>query len=110
MWNTSFELALGGCCVSKCCVCFSSFYVVSDEFSDGVGYPSVCVRLSISVCMLSVSNALLMSNATVIVRSGGRFWLKPVAIVLLMRCSAVSVECLLLYPCCVVRNFVCNEW
>ena len=62
----------------------------------------VCVSLSISVCMLIVSNALLMSNATVMVRSGGSFWLKPVAIVLLMQCSAVSVECLLLYPCCVV--------
>ena len=52
------------------------------------------VSLSISVCMLVcvyVSNALLMSNATVMVR----FWLKPVAIVLLMQCSAVSVECLL---------------
>ena len=46
--------------------------------------------------------ALLVSNATVMVRSGGSFWLKLVAIVLLMQCSAVSVECLLLYPCCVV--------
>ena len=52
--------------------------------------------------MLIVSNALLVSNATVMVRSADRFWLKPVAIVLLMQCSAVSVECLLLYPCCVV--------
>lgn len=59
---------------------------------------SFCIR----VCMLIVSNALLMSNATAMVRSGGSFWLKPVAIVLLMLCSAVSVECLLLYPCCVV--------
>ena len=36
---------------------------------------------SISVCMLVVSNALLMSNATVMVRSGSSFSLKPVAIV-----------------------------
>ena len=42
--------------------------------------------------MLAVSNALLMSSATVIVRSGGLFWLKPVAIVLLMLCSTVFVE------------------
>ena len=28
--------------------------------------------------MLTVSNALLMSSATVIVRSGGLFWLKPI--------------------------------
>ena len=36
-----------------------------------------------SLCM-SVSNALFMSSATVIVRSGGLFWLKPVAMVLFM--------------------------
>ena len=33
----------------------------------------VYVSLSISVCMLFVSNALLMSNTTVMVRSGGSF-------------------------------------
>ena len=37
-----------------------------------------------------------MSSATVIVRSGGLFWFKPVAMVLFMLCSAV-----LLKPCCV---------
>ena len=36
--------------------------------------------------------ALLMSSATVIVRSGGLFWLKPVAMVLFMLCSIVLVE------------------
>ena len=45
--------------------------------------------------MLTVSNALLMSGATVIVRSGGLFWLKPVAMVLFMLCSAVLVVWLL---------------
>ena len=49
--------------------------------------------------MLTVSNALLMSSATVIVRSGGL--LKPVAMVLFMLCSAVLVEWLLLKLCCV---------
>ena len=34
---------------------------------------------------------LTVSNATVIVRSSGLFWLNPVAIVLLMLCSAVLV-------------------
>ena len=34
-------------------------------------------------------------------RSGGLFWLKPVAIVLFMLCSAVLVEWFLLKPCCV---------
>ena len=36
--------------------------------------------------MLTVSNALLMSSATVIMRSGGLFGMKPVA---MMLCSAV---------------------
>ena len=51
--------------------------------------------------MLTVSNTLLMSSATVIVRSGGLFWLKPVAMMLFMLCSAVLVEWLLLKSCCV---------
>ena len=51
--------------------------------------------------MLTASNALVMSSATVIVRSGGLFWLKHVAMVLFMLCSAVLVEWLLLKPCCV---------
>ena len=46
--------------------------------------------------MLTVSNTLLMSSATVIVHSGGLFWLKPVAMVFFMLCSAVIVEWLLL--------------
>ena len=57
----------------------------------------VCGSLSINVCML------LMSNATAIVRVGGMGWLKPVATVLLMLCSSVLVECLVLNPCCVVK-------
>ena len=51
------------------------------------------VSLSINVCMFTVSNALLMSSATAMVRVGGMGWLKPVATVLLMLCSAVFVEC-----------------
>ena len=51
--------------------------------------------------MLTVSNAFLMSSATVIVRSGGLFWLNPAAMVLFMLCSAVLIEWLLLKPCCV---------
>ena len=39
-----------------------------------------------------------MSNATAMVRVGGMGWLKPT--VLLMLCSAVFVECLVLNPCC----------
>ena len=39
--------------------------------------------LCISVCMLTVSNALLMASATAIVRSGGLFWLS------LLRCCCL---------------------
>ena len=52
--------------------------------------------------MFTMSNAFPMSNATAIVRVGGMGWFKPVATVLLMLCSAVFVECLVLNPCCVV--------
>ena len=53
----------------------------------------VCSSFSVSLYVFTVSKALLMSNATVIVRCGGAIWLKPFAIVLLMLCSAVTVEC-----------------
>ena len=53
------------------------------------------------VCLLC-QIPLLMSNATAIVRVGGMCRLKPVATVLLMLCSAVFLECLVLNPCCVV--------
>ena len=65
----------------------------------------VCVSLSINVCMFTVSNDLLMSNATAMVRVGGMGWLKPVATVLLMLCSAVFVECLVL--CVVMFGMFC---
>ena len=39
--------------------------------------------------MVTVSNALLISSATRIVRSVGLFWLKHVPMVLFMLCSAV---------------------
>ena len=62
----------------------------------------VCVSLSVNVCMFTVTNALPMSNANAIVGVGGMGWLKPVATVLLVLCSAVFVECLVLNQCCVV--------
>ena len=43
---------------------------------------------------------LLISSATVIVRAGGAIWLNPFATVLFSVCSAVTVECCVLYPCC----------
>ena len=55
----------------------------------------------ISVCMFIVSKSLLISSATVIVRAGETFWLNPFTPVLFSVCSAVTVGCCVLYPCCV---------
>ena len=61
----------------------------------------VCSRFLISVCMRIVSKALLMSSVTVIARAGGGgIWLNPFATVLFSVCIAVTVECCVLYPCC----------
>ena len=60
----------------------------------------VCSSVLISVCMFIVSKALLISSTTVIVRAGGAIWLNPFATVLFSVCSAVTVECCVLYPCC----------
>ena len=50
--------------------------------------------------MFIVSKGLLISSATVIVRAEGANWLNPFATVLFSVCSAVIVECCVLYPCC----------
>ena len=55
----------------------------------------VCSSFQISVCMFIVSKALLISSATVIVRAGGVIWLCVFSV-----CSTVTVECCVLYPCC----------
>ena len=60
----------------------------------------VCTRFLISVCMFIVSKALLISSAPVIVRAGGATWLNHFTRVLFSVCSAVTVECCVLYPCC----------
>ena len=61
----------------------------------------VCSSFLLSVCMFIVPKALLISSATVIVRAGGAIWLNPFATVLFTVCSAITVECCALYPCCV---------
>ena len=61
----------------------------------------VCISFLISVCMFIVSKALLISSATVIVHAGGSIWLNLFATVLFTVCSDVTVECCVLYPCCV---------
>ena len=55
----------------------------------------------ISVCMFIVSETLLISSATMIVRAVGAIWLNPFAMVLFTVCSAVTVDCCVLYPWCV---------
>ena len=52
----------------------------------------VCRSFLVSLCMFTVSEALLMSMATVIVRAGGVIRGNPLAIVLLMLCGATIVE------------------
>ena len=61
----------------------------------------VCSSFLISVCMFIVSKSLLIWSVTVSVRTGGAIWLNPFATVLFNVCSAVTVECCVLYPCCV---------
>ena len=51
----------------------------------------VCSSFLISVRMLIVSKALLISSATVIVPAGGAIWLNPFSMVLFSVCSAVTV-------------------
>ena len=51
--------------------------------------------------MLIVSKALSILSTTVIVRAGVAIWLNPFATVLFNVCSAVTIECCVLYSCCV---------
>ena len=75
-----------------------SIDVVCDEPNDCVW--NVCSSLLITVCMFIVSKALLISGDIVIVRAGGAIWLNFFVTVLFSGCSAVTVECCVLYPCC----------
>ena len=65
----------------------------------------ILVRCSflISESMFIVSKALLISSDAVIIRPGGEgvIWLNPFATVVFIVGSAVTVECCVLYPCCV---------
>ena len=61
----------------------------------------VCSSFLISVCMFIVSKAFLILSDTVIIRAGGANWLNPFDTVLFNVCSAFTVECSVLYSCCV---------
>ena len=60
----------------------------------------VCSSSLISVCMLIVSKDLLRSSASDCTRRGA-IWLNPFVTVLFSVCGAVTVECCVLYPCCI---------
>ena len=64
----------------------------------------VCSSFLISVFMFIVLKALLISSATLIVHAVGAIWLNPFATVLFSVCSAVTVECCVLYLCCLKMN------
>ena len=51
----------------------------------------VCTSLLMSLCICIVSNALIMSSATMSVRADDCFWLKPVAIMLKSNAECFSV-------------------
>ena len=50
-------------------------------------------------CVESFSHIECYSD--VIVRAGGVIWINPFATVLFNVCTAVTVKCCVLYPCCV---------
>ena len=61
----------------------------------------VCSTFLISVCMFIVSKDLLISRSAVVVQAEGAIWLNPFATVLFNVCSAVTVECGVVYLRCV---------
>ena len=107
MWNASFKLTLFGCVISICCEDFASLDVISDKPID-CAWNVFCSSFLISVCMFIVSKALLISSDTLIVCAGGAVWFNPFATVLFSVCSAVTVECCVLYPC-LVCLLLCKE-
>ena len=74
---------------------FVSLDVVCDELND-CAWNICCSSFLSSVCMFTVSKALLISSTTVIIHAGGAIWLNPFTIVLFSVCSAVTVECCVL--------------
>ena len=83
-------------------VLYAVFYVhVSCFVVRGCGVS----RRYIDVCycdMFSVVNVYLdhLKFCVVGINSGGAIWLNPFATVVFGVCSAVTVECCVLYPCC----------
>ena len=74
--------------ISICCVGFASLDVVYDEVNDSA-WNVYCVE--------SFAHVECYSDCS----RRGAIWLNPFATVLFTVCSAVTVECGDLYPCCV---------
>ena len=84
MWNASFELTLWGCVISICCVGFESLDVVF-ELNDcawNVGLYQLSDKCVYVYCV----KYLLISSATVIVRTGDQFGRIPY-----LRCCLLCV-------------------
>ena len=76
-----------------CCVGFVSLDVVYDELKSVPG-TLVYSSFLISVCFAQIECYSDCSYR-------GAIWLNPFATVLFTVCSTVTVECFVLYPCCV---------
>ena len=65
--------------------------------------------LLISKCLGTVSKALLMSMAAMIVLSAGLLEFKPSSVVCVRWVRRVEVECRDLKPCCVGESGICGD-
>ena len=65
--------------------------------------------LLMSRCLGTVSKALLMSMAAMIVLSAGLFEFKPSSVVCVRWVRSVDVECWDLKPCCEGESEICGE-
>ena len=70
-------------------------------YLDHLKFCVVCINTKGMQLQFIVSRTLLISSATVIDRAGEANWLNYFATVLFNLCSTVTVECCILYPCCV---------
>ena len=85
--------------ISICCVGFASLDVAMNlMIVSGI---LVCSNFLKSVCILILSKALLISSATVIVRTRGTIWLNPFAVVL---CFVPVLRGCVWHVCCYARK------
>ena len=83
--------------LSDGCVCLASPCVIVCEPDDSGGYV-VCSSFSVSLCVFTVSKALLVSSATVMVCAGGALATRVsqpwVCLVCLQGCMEVGISLL----------------